>query len=135
MTKRPGVITFIGILLYIKAAVAGIVSVAAFLGKGTDRALAAGLSDNTLLWTGIIEAILAVLLVLVAMSLMSGSKGSRLLIGIVMGIRIAATAWVMVTHHDSGFIWTGVFTVGFAMFILWALYGNDKSEAYFEGSM
>ena len=131
MSKRPGVITFIGILLYIKAAVAVIVAIAAFLGKGTDRALAAGLSDSTMLTTGIVEALLAVLLVLVAMSLMSGSRGARLLIAIVMGLRIAATTWLMVTHHDSGFIWTGIFTVAFALFILWALYGNDKSEEYF----
>ena len=134
MEKRPGVITFVGILLYIKAAAAAIVAIAAFVGKGTDRALAAGLSDNTMLTTGIVEAILAVLLVLVAMSLMSGSKGARLLIAIVMALRIAATTWVMVTHHDSGFVWTGIGTIAFAVFILWALYGDDRSEAYFEGA-
>lgn len=87
-----------------------------------------------MLATGIVEAILAVLLVLVAMSLMSGSKGARLLIAVVMALRIAATAWMMVTHHESGFIWTGIFTVAFALFILWALYGDDRSEAYFEGA-
>ena len=60
MNKRPGIITFVGILVFISAAAAAITSIAAFLGKGTDTALAAGLSDTTLLTTGIVEAILPV---------------------------------------------------------------------------
>ena len=132
IVKRPGVITFIGVLIYISAAMAAISSIAAFLGKGTAEAAALGLSDTSLVTAGIVEAIIAVLLVLTAYYLMSGSKGARLVVAIVMGIRLVAVVWIMLTHHVGGFLWSGLLSAAFALFVLWALYGDDRSEEYFE---
>jgi len=111
---------------------AAIASIAAFLGKGTAEAAALGLSDTSLMTAGIVEAIIAVLMFLTAYYLMSGSKGARLVVGIVMGIRLVAVVWIMLTHHVGGFLWSGLLTAGIALFILWALYGDDRSEEYFE---
>jgi hypothetical protein len=132
--KRPGVITFIGVLLYINAALAAIASIASFVARGTDEALALGLSDDSLLTSGIAEAIAAVLLVFAAWYLMSGASGARLVVAIVVGIRLALLVWVMLTHHVGGFLWTGLISAGFGLFILWALYGDDRSEKYFEAT-
>ena len=134
VVKRPGVITFIGVLLYISAAMAAVSSVLAFLGKGTEEAAFVGLSDTSLVTVGIVEAIIAILLVLTAYYLMSGSKGARLVIAIVMGIRLVAVVWIMLTHHIGGFLWSGLLSAAFALFILWALYGDDRSEEYFEAT-
>lgn len=132
IVKRPGVITFIGVLIYISAAMAAIASIAAFLGKGTAEAAALGLSDTSLVTAGVVEAIIAVLMVLTAYYLMSGSKGARLVVAVVMGIRLVAVVWIMLTHHVGGFLWSGLLSAAFALFVLWALYGDDRSEEYFE---
>jgi len=113
---------------------AAIASIAAFLGQGTAEAAALGLSDTSLVTAGIVEAIIAVLLVLTAYYLMSGAKGARLVVGIVMGIRLVAVVWIMLTHHVGGFLWSGLLSAAFALFILWALYGDDRSDAYFEAT-
>ena len=131
--QRPGIITFIGVLLYIKAALAAVASVAAFVARGSNEAAQAGLSDDILLTAGITEGIAALLLLLVAMNLMSGSRGARFFVALVVGIRLALVVWVMLTHHTGGYLWNGIIAAAFALFILWALYGDQRSEEYFEG--
>lgn len=131
-TKRPGVITLIGIILYIQAAVAAIIAVMAFINRDDAHwQSSTGQNADALLGTAIGEAILAVILFAVASNLMSGSRGARTLVGVVMGIRIAFAAWTMLAHHGGGVFGVAGFTILIALFVLWALYGNDKSEAYF----
>ena len=131
--QRPGIITFIGVLLYIKAALAAVASIAAFVARGSNEAAQAGLSDDILLTAGITEGIAALLLLLVAMNLMGGSRGARFFVALVVGIRLALVVWVMLTHHTGGYLWNGIIATAFALFILWALYGDQRSEEYFEG--
>jgi hypothetical protein len=42
--------------------------------------------------------------------------------------------YMMVTHHAGAYLYRGFFTLLVGVFVLWALYGNDRSEAFFEGS-
>jgi len=132
--KRPGVITFIGVLLYIKAGLAAIGSIAAWVAVGSDAATQAGITDSALKQAGIAEAIAAVLLIFAAFYLMSGSNGARLVVAVVVGIRLMLLVWVMLIHHTGAYLYTGLISAGFALFILWALYGDDRSEAYFEAT-
>ena len=75
----------------------------------------------------------AVLLFLVAGALMSGAKWARLAVAIVVGLRIAMAAYWMITHLGGGLQWNALLAAGFGIFVLWALYGNDQSDAYFAG--
>ncbi len=131
--KRPGVVTFAGIVLYIKAALAAIVSIGALVAKGTSEAADAGLSDATLNQAAIVEGILAILLFAVAFNLMNGSKGARLYVSVVIGIRLVATFWVMLSGRE-GYLFTGLLQAAFAIWILWALYAPEKAEEYFEAT-
>lgn len=132
--RRPGVVTFVGVVLYIKAAVALVIGIAVLVERNDAEFLATtGRVSDELLTTAIIELIVAVLLFLVASAIMSGAKWARLAVAIVYGIRIAVAVWWMMTHLGGGFQWNAVLTVGVGIFVLWALYGNEESQRYFEG--
>ena len=48
-------------------------------------------------------------------------------------LKIMQRRLLMITHVGGGLQWNAIISVGIGIFVLWALYGNDKSEAYFEG--
>ncbi len=130
--KRPGVVTFVGVLLYIKTALAAIVAIGAWVAVGTSEAAAAGLTDSLLQQTAIAEGIAAVLLFAVAYYLMGGGKGARLYVAIVIGIRVVLTFWLMISNPGGGYLFTGLISAGVAIWVLWALYATEKADEYFE---
>jgi hypothetical protein len=137
--KRPGVVTFIGVILYIQAVlavVAGIVAIAykTRLSDTLERQSGVEFSDGSLLGVGIVELIMAVLLFFVASGIMRGSRGWRAFVGIVEGLRMATALFAMLYYHDSAFVESGVVTLLIGTFVLWALYGHEKSEAFFEST-
>lgn len=126
--------TFVGIVLYIKAAIAAIVGIALLVEKNNSALLeATGRDGDYILGTAIGEFIFAVLLFAVAYYLMSGAKFARIVVAVVVGLRIVAGIWFMITHFGGHLNWNALITVGIGIFVLWALYGNDESDAYFEG--
>jgi hypothetical protein len=68
---------------------------------------------------------------LVALSLLRGGKGARILVTIVQVIAVASAAWTMFTHHTGAFLFQGLITTAIAIFVIWALY-NERSEEYFD---
>jgi hypothetical protein len=137
--KRPGIVTFIGVILYIQAAlavVAGIVAIAykTRLSDTLENQSGVSFSDSSVLGIGIVELILAVLLFLVASGIMRGSRGWRAFVGIVEGLRMASALFAMLYYHDSAFVESGIVTLLIGTFVLWALYGHEKSEEFFEST-
>lgn len=131
--KRPGVITLIVIYLWVVAIGALLTGAAFVFGSTSDEVIAeVGRTKTELLWTGVAELVLGVLIVLVAIALMNGAPGARTLVAIVMMLRIAATVFIVATNHTSAYLLVGVLHVLLPLFVLWAMYGNDRSEAYFE---
>ena len=132
--RRPGVVTFVGVVLYIKAAIAVVVAIALFFNRdNADFMSVTGRDSDWLTGTAVGEIIMAVLLFLVAAAIMSGAKWARLAVAIVLGIRMAVAVYWMIVHFGGGLQWNALLTVGIGIFVLWALYGNDASERYFEG--
>jgi hypothetical protein len=117
------------------AAVAAIVTIS-FSGQSRVQD-AVGLTGAGLVWTGIWQAVLAVLLLLVAGGIMRGSRGFRLLVAVVMGIRIVSAVALMLIHHTGAYLFNGLIDVALAVFVLWALYGYSlaftEGNAYFGG--
>ncbi len=135
MTRRPGVVTFIGVVIWIQAALAAVAGVAVLIYRGNaDFQSATGQSADALLGLAIAEIVIAVLLAWVASAILRGSRGMRMTVGIIMGLRIAASLWFMITHHQGGFLYSGLANIAIALFVLWALFANDKSEEWFEAS-
>ena len=129
--KRPGVVTFVGVLLYIQAFLAAVGAAAAFFVLATGEGSEAGLSDSDLWTAGIAEAIGFLILIWAASRLMGASRGARTFVAVIVGISGARVTWVMRTQHTGGGLWNGIIAAAANLFILWALYGNDASEEFF----
>ena len=133
--SRPGVVTLVGIVVYINAAIAAVNAVGTFLNRNDAAWQSAyNASESELLTLAIIEGALAVLLFAVGSGVMAGVKWARLAVGVVVGLRLAALSWFMLTHLGNGaFTFSTVIALALGLFVLWALYGKDESEAYYEG--
>ena len=134
--KRPGIVTFIGVILYIQAfmaLVAGIVSVA-FSGRIDDVTVnGVELTKGGVIASGVWELIMAVILFAVAAGIMRGSRGYRMFVAIVEGIRIASALGFMLFHYTGAYVEAGFISILISMFVLWALY-HEKSDEYFEST-
>jgi len=135
-TRRPGVVSFIGIILYIQAFLAAVAAVTMLIWRNDilDYLEKEGspLADGAFTGSIIGEAIAAVLLVVVANGIMRGSSGMRLFVAIVQCFAMGMAIYVLVVHHTGGLVYRGVFSLFIGVFVLWALYGNDESDRYFE---
>lgn len=132
---RPGVITFIAAIMYIQAALAVIAGVSLLIWRNDVldwlEQEGAPLSSGGLTGTIIGEFVAAALLVLAAAGLMRGSSGWRLVIAVVQGLAMALAVYTLVAHHVGGYVYRSVFTLFIGVFVLWALYGNEQSDRYF----
>ena len=133
--SRPSVVTLVGIVVFINAVIAAVNSIGIFLNRDDAAWHAAyNATESELLTLAVIEGVLALLLFAVGSAVMSGQKWGRLAVGIVVGLRVAALSWFMLTHLGNGaFTWATVIALGLGLFVLWALYGKDESIAYYEG--
>ena len=134
--RRPGVVSFIGVILYIQAFLAAIAAVSLVIWR--DDILdflekeGSPLADGAFTGTIIGEVIAAVLLLFVANGIMRGSSGIRLLIALVQGFSMGVAIYVLIAHHVGGYVYRGVFSLFVGVFVLWALYGNEESDQFFE---
>jgi len=135
-TRRPGVVSFIGIVLYIQAALAAVAAVSMLIWRDDildylDRQ-GTQLADGAFTGSIVGEVIAALLLLFVANGIMSGSKGMRLFVAIVQGFSMISAVYILVAHHVGGYVYRGVFSLFIGVFVLWALYANDESDQFFE---
>lgn len=132
LVRRPGVVTFIGVIILIQgflAAVAGIV-VLAF--NSSDRIQAAtNQTGSALVGAGIAELVVAVLFLLVGYGVLGGNRGARFLVVLVQGIGMALATWLLLTHHDGGYTTRSLITLLIGTFVIWALYGHRESDEWF----
>jgi hypothetical protein len=134
--QRPGVVTFVGIVLYIQAFAAAAYGLVAFLERDNKQMqLVTGQDSDALIVQSIIQFGVAVLLFLVASSIMAGTSWGRVLVAIVAGIQIVVLTWMLLTHHAGGFQTLGIVYIGIDIFVLWALYGHKESQEFYEGAL
>ena len=134
--RRPGVVTFIAVIMYVQAGLAAIAGIALLIWRNDVldwlEQEGAPLTDGALTGTIIGEFVAAALLLLAAAGLMRGSSGWRLVIAIVQSLAMALAVYTLVAHHVGGLVYRSVFTLFVGVFVLWALYGNDESDRFFE---
>mgnify|MGYP001820093162 FL=1 len=132
--KRPGTVTFVGVLLAIGAVLNAAIGIALIIEKDVEALQDIfGVTDpNVMVTTGVVELIIAGLLALVAWAIFSGANWARWAVAIVLGVRVAVAGWWLITHLDGGIHWNAILSIAFAIFILWALFGNKESSDYFE---
>ena len=135
-TRRPGVVTFIGVILYVQGFLAAIAAASMLIWRNEvlDFLEKEGspISDATFTGTIIGEAIAAVLLILVGNGIMRGSNAWRLFVALVQGFSMAMAIYVLVAHHVGGYVYRAVFSLFVGVFVLWVLYGNDEADRFFQ---
>ena len=134
--RRPGVVTFIGVILYVQAALAAVAGISLLIWRNDVldwlEQEGAPLGDGALTGTIVGEFIAAALALVAAAGLMRGSSGWRLVVASVQGISMAFAVYTLIAHHVGGLVYRSVFTLFVGVFVLWALYGNDQSDRFFE---
>ena len=132
---RPGVVTFIGAVLYIQAFLAAVAAVSMVVWRddivGYLERHGTELADGTFTGSIIGEAIMAVLLFVVAAGIMRGSSGMRLFVAIVQSLAMGVAVYGLIAHHVGGYVYRSVFTLFVGVFVLWALYANEESDRFF----
>ena len=135
-TRRPGVVTFIGVILYVQGFLAAVAAASMLIWRNEvlDFLEKEGspISDATFTGTIIGEAIAAVLLILVGNGIMRGSNAWRLFVALVQGFSMAMAIYVLVAHHVGGYVYRAVFSLFVGVFVLWVLYGNDEADRFFQ---
>ena len=135
---RPGVVTFIGVVLYIQGFLAAIAAASLLIWRNdiVDFLEQEGspVSDGVLTGTIVGEAVAALLLIVVGNGIMRGSRTWRFFVALAQGFSMAVAMYVLVAHHVGGYVYRAVFSLFVGVFVLWALYGNDESDRYFRRS-
>jgi len=129
--KVPLGISIITILMYIGA----IVDIAAGLFMLIEKgpvAEAADVSESLITGTAITAIVFGVVIGLLAFGLRTASNGVRLIIAVVMALRIAGAIYVLIALPGARF--DGLVTGIFAIVILYFLYSNEDSKAFFDGT-
>ena len=130
--KRPGVITFIGVIMLLQATLTLVGGIVVLALSTQDRIMEqTSLSTSELVTSGVVSLIIGGIVLLVTLALLGGNKGARLLVTIVQILAVAVASWSMFTHHSSAFLFQGLITTAIAIFVLWALY-NERSDACFD---
>jgi hypothetical protein len=136
--RRPGVVSFIGIVMYVQAFLAAVAAISLIIWR--DDVLeflekeGSPLSDGAFTGTIIGEVVGAVLLFVVANGIMRGGKGARLFVAIVQCVSMGTAVYILIAHHVGGYVYRAVFSLFIGIFVLWALYGNEESDRYFDAT-
>jgi hypothetical protein len=135
--KRPGIVTFIGVVLYFQAVMALVVAVVMIAFKSRFEGVLVNnnvtLTSDGILATGIVELALAIVLFFVASGIMRGSRGYRTFVAIVEIIRAGTALFFMLFHHSGAYVEGGFLTILVALFVIWALY-HERAEEWFEST-
>ena len=131
MTQRPGVITFIGVIMLIQAVlnlVAGIVMIAL---NGQQRIIdETNLTSGELITSGVISLIVGAIVGLVTLALLGGSRVARGLVAAVQILLVISATFHMFFNHTGAWLFSGLLQIAIAVFVLWALY-NEKADEYY----
>jgi hypothetical protein len=126
--KVPLGISIITILMYIGAIIDIAMGIFMVLDKNSLSEMSE-FSDSLFLYYGIALIVVGIIIGLMAMGLHSASNGVRLVIAVIMGIKVLAGAYALI--FISGIRLEGFVTALVAGIILYYLYGDEDSKAFF----
>lgn len=134
--RRPGVVTFIGIIIVIQGLLAAVAGIVVLAFNNSDRIQeATNQTSSALVGAGIGELVVSALFLLVGFGVLGGNRGARFLVVLVQGLGMALATWLLLTHHDGGYTTRSLITLAIGTFVIWALYGHEDSDKWFTGSI
>jgi hypothetical protein len=136
-TTRPGIISLITVWLWAIGLYNLLVGALVLISRNNEQTIAqlGGAEPNVILFAGISELVLGLGIVWTAASLGRGSRGARSLISFFMVARIVLTGLAVAAGWGgTNVLVAGVIHVLLPFAVLWALYGNDRADAWFNES-
>lgn len=130
-TKRPGIITLLGVLGYISGTVKVLSGLVIVLDKNRLDAFAGqGFTDTTLLWGGIGTMLLGAFTLFLANSVLNGQKWAQIWYGLVFTLNLIV-GLVTVFAQSGSHRWAGLASALIAFIALQLLF-NERSQRYFD---
>lgn len=133
-STRPGIITLISVWLWAIGLYNLLVGVLTLITRDTDstRELYGGAESSIILWAGVVEIVVGLAIAYTAFALGNGSRGARGLISFFMIVRIVLTGLAVAAGWGgTNVLLAGIIHVLLPFAVLWALYGNDRADAWF----
>jgi peptidoglycan/LPS O-acetylase OafA/YrhL len=133
-TRRPGAVTFIGVIILIQATLAAVAGVVFIAFRNSDALQeATNQTQAALTGFGVGELVVALLYGAVGAGILGGSRVARFLVVFVQLLGAAFATYVLLVHHSEGTTIRSLVTILIAVFVVWALYGHKESDEYFMG--
>jgi hypothetical protein len=136
-TTRPGIISLITVLLWAIGLYNLLVGALVLITRNNEQTIAqlGGAEPSVILFAGIAEVVLGLGIVWTAVALGRGSRGARSLISFFMVARIVLTGLAVVAGWGGdNILLAGVIHMILPFAVLWALYGNDRADSWFNES-
>jgi hypothetical protein len=134
--RRPGVVTFVGVIILIQAFLSAVVAVVTLAFRDDVQEFLASQggtqSDASIQGTAVGAGIAALFLFIVGSGILRGSRGWRLFVVLVQAANMGYVLYMMITHPHSAFVTSGLVTLLIGVFVIWALYGHKESSEFFE---
>jgi hypothetical protein len=129
--SRPGGVTLLVVLGLIQGVASLILGLVLILDKSDENLMnQSGMTENTLLGTGIGMMIVGAVMILLSLGLRNGSNFVRWLFGIVAMLNVAGGIWGIFALHGEQQL-SSAFTAMFGLIILWILFGTERSDEFF----
>jgi hypothetical protein len=129
--KRPGVITFLGVLGYISGIFKVLFGLVIVLDTNRVEAFATeGLTNGVLLSAGVVMMLLGAFTLFLANSLLSGQKWAQVWYGIVFTLNLVVGIVSTFTHTGDA-RWSALASAIVAFIVLQLLF-TDRVQEYFE---
>src|SRR5215212_3063241 len=129
--RRPFLLSLVTILMIIGGALqvlAGVVLIV--LNGNEDLQRDSGESAGTLVTLGLVALAFGVIQVWFATLLRRGSRFARAVVLVFEVLRIVGGVWTLIALH-SQYRLNAIITIAIALFVIWYLYGNQRSREFF----
>jgi hypothetical protein len=136
-TARPGIVSLITVWLWAIGFYNLLVGALVLISRDNEQTIAylGGVEPGVVLFAGISEVVLGLGIIWTAVSLRRGARGARGLIAFFMVARIVLTGLAVAAGWGgTNVLVAGVIHVLVPFVVLWALYGNDRADAWFNES-
>jgi hypothetical protein len=129
--RRPFLLSLVTILMIIGGALQIIAGVVLIIFNGNDDLQAdSGESGGTLVTLGLIALVFGVIHIWFAGLLRRGSRFARAVVLVFEVLQIIGAVWALIALHSQYRV-NAIITIAIAVFVIWYLYGNQRSRAFF----
>jgi predicted permease len=129
--RRPFLLSLVTILMMIGGTLQIIAGVVLMLFRNNDELRSdSGESSSTLLTLGVIAVIFGLIHIWFATALRRGNRFARALVLVFEILQIVGGVWTLIALHSQYRV-NALITIVISLFVIWYLYGNERSRAFF----